>query len=96
MSLSLLARNVSWLRDEQALKVSENRMLARMLVSKGNEVRRHVKNLHKEGRHNLYASPNVIRAMKSKWNEVGRTCRGVGRDGNCTRRQMLGNLNGNK
>jgi len=78
------------------MKVSENRMLRRMFGSNGTEVTRHIKNLHKEGRHNFYASPNVIRAMKSKWNEVGRTCRDDGRDGNCTRRQILGNLNGSK
>jgi hypothetical protein len=45
-------------------------MLRRMFGSEGNEVMKHIKNLHKEGRHNFYVSPNVIRAMKSKWNEV--------------------------
>jgi hypothetical protein len=78
------------------LKVSESRMLRRMVGSSGNEVTRQIKILHKEGRHNLYVSPNVTRAMKSKWNELGRTCRYDGGDGNCTRRQMLGHLNGNK
>lgn len=74
-------------------KVSGNRMLTILLGSKGNEVMRHIKNLHKEGRHNLHASADVIRAKRSKWNEVGRTCRDEGRDSNCTRCQMLGNPN---
>lgn len=68
-------------------------MLTVLLGSKGNEVMRHVKNLHKEGRHNLYASRNVIRAMKCKWNEVVKTYRDKERDGNCTRCQKLGNPN---
>ena len=71
-------------------------MLRRMFEYEGNEVTRHIKNLHKEGRHNFYASPNVIRATKSKWNEVGRTCRDDGRDDNCTRPQIIGEANGNK
>jgi len=58
-------------------------MLRRMFGSKGNEVTRHTKKLHKECRHNLYVSPDVIGAMKTKWNAVGRAYRDDGRDGNC-------------
>jgi hypothetical protein len=68
VNVSLLARKLSWLREEKALKVSENEMLRRIIGSEGNEVTRHINKMHKGGRRNLYASQNVIRTVKTKGN----------------------------
>jgi hypothetical protein len=45
--------------------VSENRVLRRIFGPKRGEVAGGWRRLHNEELHNLYASPNVIRVMKS-------------------------------
>jgi hypothetical protein len=45
--------------------LSENRVLRRIFGPKRCEVTRGWRKLHKEGLHNLYFSPNIIRITKS-------------------------------
>jgi hypothetical protein len=49
--------------------VSENRVLRRIFGPKWEEMMGGWRRLHNEELHNLYASPNIIRAIKSrtKW-----------------------------
>jgi hypothetical protein len=54
------------LREEHRLKVSENGVLRRIFESKREEVVEGWRRLHNEELHNLYASPNIIRVMKSR------------------------------
>jgi hypothetical protein len=61
------------LREELRLWVFENRVLRRIFGPKGEEVVGGRKRLHNEDLHNLYASPNIIRLIKSrrmKWVEL--------------------------
>jgi hypothetical protein len=53
------------LREEHRLRVSENSGLRRIFGPKREEVARGWKRLHKEELHNLCASPNIIRVIKS-------------------------------
>jgi hypothetical protein len=46
--------------------VFENRVLRRIFGHKRNEVTGEWRNLHSEGLHNLYSSPNIIRQIKSR------------------------------
>jgi hypothetical protein len=46
--------------------VFENRVLRRVFGPKGEEVAGGWRRLHNEELHNLYASPNIIRVMKSR------------------------------
>jgi hypothetical protein len=46
--------------------VFENRVLWRVFGSKRDEVVRGWRRLHNKEHHNLYASPNIIRVMKSR------------------------------
>jgi len=48
------------------LRVTENRVLRRTFGPKKEEVAEGYKRLRNEERHNWYASPNVIRMMKSR------------------------------
>jgi hypothetical protein len=54
------------LREEQRLRVFENRMLRRIFGPKRDEVTGDRKKLHNEELHNLYSSPNIIRMMKTR------------------------------
>jgi hypothetical protein len=54
------------LRAEYRLKVSENRMLRRIFVPKGDEIIGGWRKLHNVEIHNLYSSPNIIRMIKSR------------------------------
>jgi hypothetical protein len=53
------------LREEHRLRVFENRVLRRICGLKRDEVMGGWRKLHDE-LHNLYASPNIIRMMKSR------------------------------
>jgi hypothetical protein len=58
----------SWsatLREEHRLRVFENRMGRRIFGPKGLEVAGGWRRLHSEESHNLYASQNIIRVLKS-------------------------------
>jgi hypothetical protein len=56
----------SILRKGTRLRISENRMLKIMFEPKSEEVAGGWRRLHNEELHNLYASPNFIRVIKSK------------------------------
>jgi hypothetical protein len=51
-------------REEQRLRVFENRMLKRISGHKRKEVVGSWMKLHNDGLHNLYTSPNIIRVIK--------------------------------
>jgi hypothetical protein len=52
------------LREEQRLRVFENRMLRRIFGPKRDEATREWRRLHKEELNDLYSSPNIIMAIK--------------------------------
>jgi hypothetical protein len=54
------------LREEYRLGVPENRVLRRIFGPKREEVVGGWRRLHNEELHNLYASPNIIRVIKSR------------------------------
>jgi hypothetical protein len=62
------------LRGEHKLMVFENRVLRRIFVPKKDEVMRGWIGLHNEEFHKLYYSPNIIRMIKVKGDEMGRAC----------------------
>jgi hypothetical protein len=61
------------LREEHRLRVVEKRMLRRLFGPKRVEDESWRK-LHNDGHHNLYSSLNIVRVIKFKEDEVGRTC----------------------
>ena len=52
------------LREENRLRVSENRVLRRIFRPKRDEVRGEWRKLHNEELNDLYCSPNVICVIK--------------------------------
>jgi hypothetical protein len=54
------------LRDENRLRVFENRVLRRIFGPKRDEVTGEWRKLHNEKLHILYSSPNIIRQIKSR------------------------------
>jgi hypothetical protein len=62
------------LREEHRLRVFENRVLRRILGPKRDEVMGEWRKLHNRELHNLYSSPDIIKADKIKENEVGGAC----------------------
>jgi hypothetical protein len=54
------------LREDNRLKIFENRVLRRIFGPKGKEVTREWRKFHNEELHILYSSPNIIRQIKSK------------------------------
>jgi hypothetical protein len=54
------------LREEQRLRVFENRVLRRIFGPKRDEVPGEWRKLHSEELHNLYSSPDIIRQVKSR------------------------------
>jgi hypothetical protein len=54
------------LREEQRLRVSENRVLRRIFAPKRDEATGEWRRLHKEELNDLYSSPNIIRVIKAR------------------------------
>jgi hypothetical protein len=54
------------LREEQRLKVFENRVLRRIFRPKRDEATGEWRRLHNEELNDLYSSPNIIRVIKSR------------------------------
>jgi hypothetical protein len=54
------------LREEQRLRVFENRVLRRIFGTKRDEVTGEWRKLHNGELHNLYSSPDIIRQIKSR------------------------------
>jgi hypothetical protein len=54
------------LREEQRLRVSENRVLRRLFGPKRDEVTGEWRRLHNDELNDLYSSPNIIRVIKSR------------------------------
>jgi hypothetical protein len=74
--------------------VFENRVLRRIFGPKGDEVTGRWRKLHNEELHNLYSSPNTVRAIQSKDGERSRTSSIDGRDcvGKPGKKRSLGYL----
>jgi hypothetical protein len=54
------------LREEQRLRVFENRVLRMILGPKRDEATGEWRRLHNEELNDLYSSPNIIRGIKSR------------------------------
>jgi hypothetical protein len=54
------------LREEQRLRVFENRVLRRVFGPKKDEATGEWRRLHNEELNDLYSSPNIIRVIKSR------------------------------
>ena len=54
------------LRERRRLRVFENRVLRRILGPRRDEVKREGRKLHNEELNDLYCSPNIVRAIKSR------------------------------
>jgi hypothetical protein len=69
------------LRDEQRLKVYENRVLKRIFGSKREEVAGSWRKLYNKKLHKFYSSPNIIRVIEEY--EVGGICSTQGKAEKC-------------
>jgi len=64
LSLSLSLSHT--LTEQNGFSVSENKVLRRILRPKREKVVGEWRKLHNEELHNVYASPNIIRVVKSR------------------------------
>jgi len=71
------------LREERRLRVFENRVLRRIFGPKTDEVTGEWRKLHNEELNNLYSSPNIVRVIKIKKNEMGGACSAYGGGERC-------------
>jgi hypothetical protein len=62
------------LREENRLRVFENRVLRRIFGLKRDEVTGQWRKLHNVELHDLYSSPSIIRIIKSKMDKMGGAC----------------------
>jgi acyl-coenzyme A synthetase/AMP-(fatty) acid ligase len=62
------------------LRVLELLPLRRIFGPRRDELTKDWRKLHNEELHNLYSSPNIIRMIKSKEDEMGRACSTNGGD----------------
>jgi hypothetical protein len=67
-------------REENKLRVFENRVLRRIFGPKRDRVRGVWRKLHNEELHKLYSSPSIIGIIKSRRMRVGGTCGTNGRE----------------
>jgi len=63
--------------------VFENRVLRRIFGPKRDEVTGEWRKLHNEELNNLYSSPNIVRVVKIKKNEMGGACSAYGGGERC-------------
>jgi hypothetical protein len=65
--------------EEHRRRVFEDRVLRIIFEPKRDEVTEEWRKLHNEELHNLYSSPDIIRQVEVKANEVGGACSTHGR-----------------
>jgi hypothetical protein len=67
------------LKEKRRLRISENRVLRRIVGPKRDEVTGEWRKLHNEELNDQYCSPNIVRVIKEK-NDMGEACSTYGRE----------------